>query len=336
MPIRTHFKIGLWLSLSISLWGSPYLAKAQESSSGTEPPLNNGENFRLDFELVTIQNNMAWLTKHIDRYANSIDRFFTPESEVPEGKSLIKTTLSHQSSQHLNQQNQFKFKLVAHLPKTQERWNVYVESFAGPDERSAQSSAQTQLDAEQETLLGLSSIYQFSDMIGFKTRTGTRLTEGELSPYITANLRFEYKINPDWYLAFEPEVFWRRIEGTGKEGTLNLAYQHDEQHYLRSTSNVFKFDELPEWEVSQVFEWRHNWDKNNRLSYQLGRQWDWAREYNYKQLDTYLQLTWRHQMYDNWLFLSVTPGVHAPLELGYKTNRFIVVSIDVFSRKVAL
>lgn len=336
MPIALPFKISFWLSLCLSFWVLPNTASAQEPSSNDQAPLNNGEYFKLDFELVTIQNNLAWLTKHIDRYANSIDRFFTPESEVPEGKSLIKTTLSHQSSQHLSAQNQFKFKLVAHLPKTQERWNVYVESFSGPDERNAQSSAQTQLDAEQETLLGLSSIYQFSDMIGFKTRTGTRLTDGELSPYITAKLRLEYAINPDLYLAFEPEVFWRRVEGTGKEGTLNLAYQYDEQHYLRSTSNVFKFDELPEWEISQVFEWRHNWDKNNRLSYQLGRQWDWTREYDYKQLDTYAQLTWRHQMYDNWLFLSITPGVHAPLELDYQTNRFIVVSLDIFSRKVGL
>ncbi|MBE0493026.1 MAG: hypothetical protein IBX48_01670 [Thiomicrospira sp.] len=301
-----------------------------------ETSRDNGEKFELNFELATIKDSMAWLTNYVDRYANSIDRFFTPESDVPEGKSLIKTTLSHQSSLHLAQQNQLTFKLIAHLPKTQKRWNLYIESFAGPDERSAQSSELSQLDAEQETLLGLSAIYRVSDVVGFKVRTGTRLSGGQLNPYSTAKLRFEWAINPAWFVTFEPELFWRHIEGTGKEGTLNLAYQYDDKHYLRATSNVFKYDELPAWQVAQVFEWRHNRDSNNRLSYRLGRLWDWTPEQNFSQLDTYLQFSWRNQFYDNWLFLSITPGVHAPLQLGYQTNPFVLVSFEAFSRKVAL
>lgn len=334
--MRTHFKKWLWLYLSCSLWALTFSASAQESPSSIEQTSDESEPIHLDFEIESIQNGMNWLTKHIDRYTNSIDRFFTPESEVPEGKSLIRTTLNHQSSQHLTQKNQLNFKLVAHLPKTEERWNVYVESFSGPNERSVQASEKSQLEAEQEALLGLSAIYQASDEIGFRTRSGTRMTDGEISPYVSANLRFEKVLTPDWYLAFEPEVFWRRVEGTGKQGTINLAYQREDKHYLRSTSNVFKFDELPKWEVSQVFEWRHNWDKNNRLSYRLGRQWDWSQEQNLTKLDTYFQITWRRQVYENWVFLSVTPGIHAPLELNYQTNSFMVFSLEFFSRKVAL
>lgn len=334
--MRTYFRKWLWLSLSCSLCVPAYSAPTQDSPASVEQSRDELDIFNLDFELKAVQNGMNWLTQHIDRYANSIDRFFTPESDVPEGKSLIQTTVSHQSSQHLTQQNQLKFKLVAHLPKTQERWNVYVESFSGPDERSEQANEKSQLEADQESLLGLSAIYQISDAIGFQTRSGTRLTDGAINPYVSANLRFEKALTPDWYLAFEPELFWRRIEGTGKEGTINLAYQRDEKHYLRSTSHVFKYDELPEWEISQVFEWRHNWNKNNRLSYRLGRQWDWTKEQNLTKLDTYFQVTWRRQVYENWVFLSLTPGIHAPLELGYQTNSFIVVSLDFFSREVGL
>lgn len=333
MPFHRYNKIWTWLSLNLLLWAAPALSIAQTTSSTNQEA---EETLQLEFELDTIQHNMAWLTRHIDRYANSIDRFFTPESEVPEGKSLIKTTLTHHNSQHLPPQNQFGFKLVAHLPKTQERWNVYLESFAGPDERNAQASEQTQVQAEQETLLGLSSIYQLSDAIGLKTRTGTRLTESELNPYISANLRFEWAINPDWYLAFEPETFWRRVEGTGKEATFSLAYQHDARQHFRSISNLFKYDELAEWPISQVFEWQFNKDSNNRISYRLGRQWNWTREDYDTLLDTYLQVTWRNQLYNNWIFLSVTPGIHMPLELGYQTNPFILVSLDVFSRRVGL
>ena len=289
-----------------------------------------------EFELATIRRNLAWIGGHIDNISNSVDTFFAPEQNVSNNKSLVQVNLSHLSSEHLPSSNRGEVRLYVRLPKIEERWNLFVESAIAPDEQDTQGSAQSTASAEQETSLGLSTLYKISDTLGLQTRLGLTATEGQADPYLKLRLRYEKPINQAWFLSFEPEWFWLNVYGPGKQATLNLAYQHSKQHHFRARSNIFKYNEDLSWDVSQNFEWQHRIDDNNRINYQAGRLWQWRPADYFERQDTYAQISWRHQLYEGWIYLVTTPGVHAPIELNEKPNPFILLSLEFFSRPVPL
>ena len=294
--------------------------------------------FSTEMELDSLQHNLAWLGGHIDTLSNRIDLFFAPEETVPDGKSLLMLGMSHYQSEQLASHTKLNYSVRVNLPKTQERWNLYIESYSDADE-TAKGTPQvrpTEQETQTDGTLGLATLYKFSDFIGFKGQLGTRFTDGELDPYIRLRLRYETSVQQAWWLSFEPGLFWKRVDGTGKEADLTLAYQQSEHHFFRSHSRVEKLDALPNWQLAQMFEWQHRMSDQNRLSYQLGRHWDWNHTTSYVQLDTYAQVRWRHRLYKKWLFLSTTPGVHAPLQLDYQPNIYITVALEAYSRNLGL
>lgn len=302
----------------------------------TDDQTNASPKFKSQLELDSIRHNLAWIGGHIDNITNSVDTFFAPSQSLIDYQSLVQIKLSHQQSQYLNSTTKPEFRLHIRLPKTEKRWNLFVESTLAADKEATRGSAQSKAAAPQEATLGLNTLYRVSDFIGFQLRTGLALTDNTLDPYLKARLRFERPISSVWFTSFEPEWLWSNIEGPGKQATLNIAYRHSERHHLRSRTNIFKYDQDENADISQRFEWQHDIDANNRVSYQAGRVWTWDDLQEVVVQDTYLQVSWRKQMFENWLFLMVTPGVHRPLELEEKTNPFLYLGIEAFSRKVPL
>ena len=322
---RTILLCSTFLVMSPMTFGSESLQSESELVTDAE------------FELATIRRNLAWIGGHIDNISNSVDTFFAPEQDVSKHESLVNVNLGFQTSEKLPSSTPFNFKLYIRLPKTEKRWNLFVESAIAPDEQSQKGSAQTaSSEEEQQTNLGLSTLYKVSNTLGIRTRFGTDLTDGHIDPYLKIALRQEQALSKNWFVSVEPEWFWREVDGSGKELSLNLAYQYSEDHHFRSYSNLFRYDELPNWDIAQRFEWQHRVNNNNRVTYQVGRQWQWHEQSQPMIQDTYAQINWRNQFYEHWLFLVITPGVHAPIELNETLNPFIFIGFEAFSRKVPL
>jgi len=128
----------------------------------------------------------------------------------------------------------------------------------------------------------------------------------------------------------EPELFWRRVEGRGQQTTLTLRHRYDSRNLLLSTSNGIKFDNLPQWDFIQRLQWAHKWDNDNIITTETARLWRY--EHSMGLEDTYFQVGWRHKWYQNWLYITLTPGVHYPQRLDYQSNPYFMITFDAYSR----
>jgi hypothetical protein len=299
-----------------------------------ENPANTTNDLLEETEII--QHSLIWLGGHIDTLTNRVDNFFSPEQDVEPGKAQLKLTLSHTKSQHYTSEKKIQISIYARLPKTEERLNLYVESFSHRDEKEQDGQLQTASKPSDDQFIGLASLFSISDYISWKNRAGSRMNSGKFDPYLTSQLRFETEIDQNWFANLEPGVFWQRVEGTGQDLKLNFAHRFSEKDFLRLSSQAIKYNRKEYYEIQQSFEWLHRFSDRNRLSYQLGRSWYWEQTEHFTIQDSYAQINWRHRLYKHWLFLSVTPGVHEPIDLGYQTNPYLHIGLEAFSRDTRL
>jgi len=283
-----------------------------------------------------VQTGLIWLGGHIDTLTNRVDDFFAPEQTVEPGKTQLKLSVSQHRSKHYPVATKLNLNVYARLPKIEDRLNLYIESFAQNDTQNLTDAPQPKTEQSDNQLIGIASIFKLSDYVGWKNRAGTRMTSGQFDPYVTSQLRFETDIDKRWFANLEPGLFWQRVKGTGHDATLSFAHKYTDKDFFRLASQTIKYHEEEDWQLHQSLEWLHRTSNKNRYSTQLGRQWHWNESTQFTTQDTYLQINWRHRLYKNWLFLSVTPGVHVPLDLDYQTNPFINFGLEAFSRNTSL
>lgn len=283
-----------------------------------------------------VQIGLIWLGGHIDTLTNRVDDFFAPEQTVEPGKAQLKLSLAQHFSKHYPANTKLNLSVNARLPRIEERLNLYIESFADDDVQDQTGTPQPKTDQSSDQFIGIASVFKLSDYIGWKNRAGTRMTSGQFDPYVTSQLRFETDIDKRWFVNFEPGLFWQRVMGTGHDASLNFAHKYTDKDFFRLSSFGLKYHEEDDWQLHQSLEWLHRASDKNRFSTQMGRQWHWNESTDLITQDSYFQINWRHRLYKQWLYLSVTPGVHAPLDLDYQTNPFINVGFEAFSRNTQL
>ncbi|WP_044411673.1 hypothetical protein [Thiomicrospira microaerophila] len=283
-----------------------------------------------------VQQGLIWLGGHIDTLTHRIDNFFAPEQHVDAGKAQLKLSLNQTQSKHYPADTKVQLNIYARLPRIEERFNLYIETFSSREEQEQDTQKQAASKPSEDQFIGLASVFSVSDHTSWKNRVGSRMNSGKFDPYITSHLRFENKVDQNWFVNLEPGVFWQKVEGAGQDIQLNLAHRYTEKDFLRLSSQAVKYNRKEYYELQQSFEWLHRFSDRNRLSYQLGRRWHWEQTEQFTIQDSYAQINWRHRLYKHWLFLSITPGVHEPIDLGYQTNPYLHIGLEAFSRDTQL
>ncbi|MDY0137379.1 MAG: hypothetical protein RBS36_09440 [Thiomicrospira sp.] len=312
-------------ALSLSALGAHAQGETHNAPQSADDPVE----LNLNFDVEAIQQNLQWLGQYVDTLSHSVDNYFAAEQRVPNGKARIKLEIKNLYSKQNNLSMQVGFDLRVNLPKTEEKFNLYVESFSAPDESERQGSAQAQASATQENSIGLGSLYRLSDQLGLKARAGLRFKGAEPNPFFRTGLRYDYDLGPQTRLAFEPEWIWYRIEGAALRGQLDIGHQLTPRHYLKATSYAFKYNKDQAWTLSQSVEWHYDYSDPLKINTSTGRQWS----YDHHALisDTYIQTAWRYRLHDDWLFIKATPGVSWPRSFDYRTNPYIVIGLEAYS-----
>lgn len=315
-------KYGYFLVLLFCL---PGIVLAQETTDSTDQAIE------LDFslELNSIKNNLAWVGQNVDKVAHYIDDFFAEEQKIKKGQTRLSVSLSNRISEKKVAESKLGFNLVANLPKTENKLNVYIESFSQPDENLEQSSTYKRTIGEKQNFLGLGVMYQLSETLNIKTRAGLGVKNDQLNPHAALSLPFHQPLTDRWSLAFEPEVFWYRVEETGQRAYVNFNYRHASNHHFRSTSSAIHYDLESYSNLAQTLQWQHRLDDYNIITYKTGRSWQWQNRLQHQ--DSYIEIAWRNRFYENWLFVTLTPGIHAPIDLNHQTNAYFIVSFEAYS-----
>lgn len=323
----------LFFACCLSVIGLASTARADNATppADTSPvaPAAQGVELNFNLEVDAIQQNLEWLSQYVDTLSNGLDNYFAEEQRVPAGKSRVKLEIKNLYSRQNSFDMQVGFDVRVNLPKTEEKFNLYVESFSAPEDNERQGSAQAQAMAEQQNSIGLGSLYRISDMLGFKARAGMRFKGVEPNPFFRTGLRYDYQVDAKTGWTFEPEWIWYRIEGAALRGQFDLFHQQSARHYFKATSYAFKYNKDQAWSLSQGFEWHYDYSDRLKINTSTGRQWSYDKQALIT--DTYIQSSWRYQLYDDWLFIKMIPGVSWPRSFNYVTNPFMIISFEAYS-----
>lgn len=302
-------------------------------------PKEEDKSFTLNLNLNSLQTSLQWIGSHVDTMAQGVDEYFASDQvSVKPGQSIVKLGISTYISEHSSLQNGLIYSIAVGLPKLQKKLNLYVESAIAPDKNTAQGSAITTTTGNQESNLGLGLLYDINKLLQLKTRSGVNFSGLDLDPYFSIVARYRIPTGLDDIIAsIEPEWFWTGKLDTGEQVNLFITYSNPQGNYqnwlFRSSSNILHYDSNAFSTLAQRFDAFQTVNAYNRLNYQLGRQWLYEDELEVS--DTYLQLVWRNKLYQDWVFLTVTPGVHYPKTLDYQQDIFLILTLEAYSHSVS-
>ncbi len=284
---------------------------------------------------VVLKNNMAQpvlalersknrLSTQIFKLSNNIDRFFSNKhAGAEENNSQMRIGLLVTIEDLEKPLNTFIINTRIRLPMTEKRFQLFLDSFDNEDTTAAQD----------ESRLGLGLRYEFlrKKHYNLQTDAGVRLS-GRLDPFIKVRLRNSL-YSTHWETRFVQTLYW--FESVNYEFQSELFFDRSINFALMfriyNSAKWSEFEKLVNFNHS--YNLIHTFDKNNSLIYKIGLE---GVDKPVTFVENYTaNLSLRTLIYQDWLFLSMSPGVVFRKIDGFKTRPQIMFRLDMIAGKGA-
>ena len=296
-----------------------------------EPAENDSESNNL---VTWIDDTQLSITDSIHEYSTTFDHFIgKDEDEQPiNNRSYLRLRFNSSYSHREDFDSDASVYLKLDLPHTRKNWKLIFES--DPDdfdrledkERGNTASGDSSLTGAvggirlQGKQLGE---WQTNFDIGLKLKL-------PLDPFTRADLRRVDQLSFNWTSSIKQEVFYYHSKGPGTLTSLNLYYAIEENPstILNLSTTAQYLDTDNNWELVYLAEIFDRLDENNLLQYSIGVSADSSPSYSIT--NTWTSVSWKHRLYKQWLYLSVTPELNFQDEFNYKVNPGIMVELELF------
>jgi len=312
--VKYLFLIGLQLILNVSAEDSIVDSKPVE---GVTEEIANGIHESLSDNLIY--------------FSNLIDNFFVEERMDDEGSDsrvILSFLTSIDDLQTIH--SEYSFKVRLHLPKTQNKLRLVVESSIDfdqdPDEINITDDSK---DAEYSTALQFvfseSKLWQFSSSAGMLFST-------PLNPFLRMRLRRLFFVG-EWETRITQTFFWFEVEGVGETTSLDFERKINEAFFFRVSSKATIVEEEP-----GVVSGNQNFSLFQRLSstkglvYSIGA--DGLLNAPAHVSRYYVNARFRRNFYKKWAFYEVVPGMEFYREDHFKESPFLLLKLDIVIGKV--
>ncbi|MGF1729419.1 hypothetical protein [Photobacterium kasasachensis] len=347
-PFHYHPRKPVWLqataltdsikysSLVISILLSPS-SNGEESSEQISNDYNNEqakEAEQDDTFQSWIDDTQLSISDTIQEYGASVDHFVgKAEDEEPiSNRSYLrlrfKTRYTHR--EHFDPDASVYLKLD--LPHTKKNWKLIFET--DPDDFDRLEDKERSISSNSDNSL--------NSAIGGVRLQGRKLGEWKtnidlgvklkwpLDPFTRADLRRVDQLSHNWTSRFKQEIFYYHSKGPGSLSSLDLYYarRDDPSTILKLSSNLQYLDTDNNWEFVQQTEILDRIDDNNLLQYSLGISADSRPSYSIT--NSWISAGWKHRLYKQWLYLTVTPEIDFQDKFNYKLNPGIMVELELF------
>ena len=311
--------------------------------SGKEPThphlkvLEASENEADSEELSYLEKSFAWFVDHRNNWSSTIgdlgrqiDGFFAdPETVYTENKSFVKIGFFNvwRKIEGLDPEPRFKFRLD--LPHTRKKLKLVIEN--EPDETISLSEQNRQnvlrknetTDSSSTGFLRILSVFQEWKL---KTDIGVRLRNPP-DTFIRGRASKRWPISDNWQFRLSESISYFHSEGFGHSSKAFFESKLSDDLFFRSKTEAQWLKRDDAWEFAEILTLSHVVTEDKALSYRIG--WLSESRPTPRTSSYYTNITYRQKLYEDWLFLEVTPELLFPRDDDFKPNPSLTFGIEV-------
>ncbi|MEJ2764930.1 hypothetical protein VV869_13310 [Photobacterium sp. MCCC 1A19761] len=291
--------------------------------------------------LLWVDDTQLSLADTIHDYSTNIDQFIGMEDD--------ESPLNNQSYLRLRQRLRYEHRnyfdtdsnvyLRLDLPHTEKNWKLILDT--DPDD----------FDRLEDKERGISNRSDdgINRAIGGFRLQGMQLGEWKpnfdiglklrlpLDPFTRADIHRTDRINYNWTSQIKQEIFYYHSKGPGLLTSIDFYFAEDRyvSTLFKLSTNLQFLDLDDNWEYVQQAQILDRISDNSLMTYSLGISAD-SRP-TYAITNAWVTASWKHRLYKDWVYLTLTPELNFQDEFDYKINPGLMVELELYfsaSRKI--
>lgn len=288
-----------------------------------------------EFNIALANNIHQSLSENIISLSNAIDNFFVEERMDEEGshsRVVLGFLITTEDAESVHSEYLLKARL--HLPKTQNKLRLVVESSMDFEQETAEDNfaddlRQVSEDAEYSTALQF--IFTESQFWQISNSAGVRFSSS-LNPFYRLRLRRVFLFG-EWESRITQSFYWFEQEGFGETTAIDFERKINKHFFFRATSRATIVEEEPgEISANQNFSLFQPLSSKKGLVYSIGA--DGHLNHPAQASRYYINIRFRHNFYKKWAFYEVVPGVNFYRADAFVPASYILLKLDIVIGKV--
>lgn len=292
-----------YLFLFLTIWPALLLASPAEEPEETTIPI--------------LETTQELFGERINSVANRLDLFFADQRADDElARSRIRLRQRYEVRERALMQDDFQIRFNIRLPKLEEKFKFQMNKKQSPTKKKAEIKEEAVRDS-----LGneLSTTWQYRADVG-------------INASIPPRIFFRNRLRKNWQTGeliqrFVEEVSWF----SDRHWEQNMSLDTD---YIISEESLLRFNNSSDWKITRKdFTTSHGPSLRRRLSnnsaISLGLSMSTIVEEEAWYVTNYrLATTYRMNLYKQWLYLDLTPGLDFPKQWSFRRTPFVALQIE--------
>lgn len=279
----------------------------------------------------------ADLTEWVESSSRSIDGFFgSTDALTVENDSYLRLNYETEWFEGRSNRHDLGVRFRLDLPTTEKRFRLVIEN--EPEEtRGALAGQETSLNkitdkSLQGLLIGIKQLSHYDKRQRWNTELGAGIKlRLPPDPYLRVITQRQWVlINSPWLLHSNNRLSWFNHDGYSARTRWELGRPVGDERYFRLLSNLQWRETEDTLEYSQTIELNHRLSQRSIIRYSgvvLGESAS-----NPAIEDSYLELRYRRNLHQGFIFLDIAPSLHFPREDGRKPRWALGVSLEMYFR----
>lgn len=331
------FANGLCFSLLLCLTLFSIPLGAAEASS------DKADSSQIDVEQQSwLANQFEWLLEQREMLssnwqstATALDRFLASENfdESVINSSYVRIQNRQRFEEGGERESETRLKFKVDLPNTKKRVKLFFDSDSddfdslSDKRRDIPENNNPARDDEGDTVAGVNLETRKTQRlktdfdIGVKFRT-------PLDPFSRYNIRFADDLGSIWKMRFKQEFAYFKSESWKSESEVNFYRPVGENKVFTLTTELQFTDSDNNWESYQGISLQHRINPRNALEYAAGVSGNSTPKTQVS--DYWFNISWRNQLYEDWLFLTVTPEVDFDRGSDFSAELSLFIELELF------
>ncbi|MGF1727157.1 hypothetical protein [Photobacterium nomapromontoriensis] len=334
--ITTKRQSIILISILIFVYSTPSFSDTNYFGYDTHNEAINNDEISEDTNEIQqwINETQDTISNTIHEYCRSIDHFLAKNDDEDPllNRSYLKIKFKPRYSHREDFSGDASVKLKIDLPHTKRNWKLILDT--DPDD----------FDRLEDKERGISdnSDSSLSGVVGGVSLQGRQWGRWEtnfdlgvkiklpIDPFTRADLRRVDRLSSSWTSRIKQEIFYYHSKGPGAITSFNFyfAQPSDPTTILRLSTSAQYLDTDNNWEFVYQTEIFDRLNNDNLMQYSLGLSAD-SRP-NYSITNSWISISWKHQLYKDWLYMTVTPELNFQDEFNYKVNPGIMFEFELF------
>lgn len=281
---------------------------------------------------IAADQNQENVSHRLHQFSSYVDNFFADDNYIQESTdSRMRISIANQFQQYETPTFQPRMSLLLALPNTQNRWRIRFQSDDNDEDNS--NSDTNLIDSVNKTTYStaVSGILRESKLVDIRADAGIKFRT-PIDPFTKLRIRRSFLLEKTELRL--SEIFqWRDSQGKTATSALEVEYPFTLKYFFRSRSEAVYWDIDSYWSGSQSFTFYHQRSAKSVIAYAIGLDAQDEDELHTRKKDQvndyWVEVRYRKNFYQDWLFYQISPGLIRPREFEFQTLPRLELKLEV-------